>query len=81
MAAQYAPHKIRVNAIAPGAVRTERVARMLENDPNIQAVKDRHILGICEPIHIAQMALYLASDESLVTTGQVLPVDSGMTIV
>jgi enoyl-[acyl-carrier-protein] reductase (NADH) len=53
---------------------------MMENDPNLGAVMDRHLLGVAEPIDIAQMALYLASDESRITTGQVLPVDSGITI-
>jgi NAD(P)-dependent dehydrogenase (short-subunit alcohol dehydrogenase family) len=81
MAAQYAPQKIRVNALAPGAVRTERVAKMLDNDPNIQAVVDRHILGIAEPEDIARAALYLATEDSAMMTGQILSVDSGMTIV
>ncbi len=80
MAAEYAPHKIRINAIAPCAVRTERVARMMDNDPNIKAILDRHLLGVAEPIDIARMALHLASDDSRITTGQVLPVDSGITI-
>ncbi len=80
MAAEYARHNIRVNALAPCAVRTERVAHMMDNDPNIKAILDRHLLGVAEPIDIAQMALYLASDEARVTTGQVLPVDSGITI-
>jgi NAD(P)-dependent dehydrogenase (short-subunit alcohol dehydrogenase family) len=81
MAAQYAPQKIRVNALAPGAVRTERVAKMLDNDPNIQAVVDRHILGIAEPEDIARAALYLATEDSAMMTGQIMSVDSGMTIV
>ncbi len=81
IAAQYAPQKIRVNALAPGAVRTERVARMLETDPNIQAVIDRHILGIAEPEDIARAALYLATEDSAMMTGQIMSVDSGMTIV
>lgn len=80
MAAQYAPKKIRVNALAPGAVRTERVAKMLDNDPNIQAVVDRHLLGIAEPEDIARSALYLATEDSSMVTGQILSVDSGMTI-
>src|SRR6267143_1069032 len=41
---------------------------------------DSHLLGLIEPEDIAQMALYLASDESRLVTGQVLPVDSGVTI-
>jgi len=80
MAAEYAADNIRVNAIAPCAVRTDRVARMMDNDPNLEAVLERHLLGVGEPIDIARMALYLASDESRITTGQVLPVDSGITI-
>jgi len=43
-------------------------------------VKRGQLLGWCEPIDIANMALYLASDESVSTTGQVIPVDSGATI-
>jgi NAD(P)-dependent dehydrogenase (short-subunit alcohol dehydrogenase family) len=39
-----------------------------------------HLLGLGQPIHIANMAVYLASDESVITTGQVIPVDSGVTI-
>ena len=41
---------------------------------------DAHLLGLIEPEDIANMALYLASDESRMVTGQVLPVDSGVTI-
>jgi NAD(P)-dependent dehydrogenase (short-subunit alcohol dehydrogenase family) len=81
MAAEYAEHRIRVNAIAPSATRTDRVAAMAQADAVINSqVKDNHLLGWCEPEHIAYMALYLASDESAVTTGQVLAVDSGITI-
>lgn len=80
MAAEYAPHKIRVNAIAPSATRTARVMRLLANDAAIEAQSKRHLLGLCEPEHIANLAVYLASDESAVTTGQVIPVDSGITI-
>ena len=43
-------------------------------------VKRGQLLGWCEPIDIAYMALYLASDESVSTTGQVIPVDGGATI-
>ena len=81
MAAEYAAHKIRVNAVAPSATRTERVAAMAAREPNIERLVDGHLLGWCEPEHIAYMALYLASDESAVTTGQVIPVDSGITVI
>lgn len=81
MAVDYAPHKIRVNAIAPATTRTPRVEKLLSSNPHIQALMANQLLGICEPEDIASMALYLASDESRVTTGQVISVDSGVTIV
>jgi enoyl-[acyl-carrier-protein] reductase (NADH) len=41
---------------------------------------DSHLLGLIEPDDIASAALYLASNESRMVTGQVLPIDSGVTI-
>ena len=81
MAVEYAPHKIRVNAIAPSMTLTKRVERLLVEVPEIAKVAATHLLGPGLPIHIADMAVYLASDESAITTGQVLSVDSGVTIV
>jgi enoyl-[acyl-carrier-protein] reductase (NADH) len=46
----------------------------------LQKLADSHLLGLIEPEDIANSALYLASDESRMVTGQVLPVDSGVTI-
>ena len=80
MAAEFAEHGIRVNAIAPGATRTERVAALAEANEHIdRMVRESQLLGWCHPQDIAHMALYLASDESRVTTGQILSVDSGVT--
>ena len=81
MAVEYASHKIRVNAIAPGVVLTERVKKLLEGSKAIEKLAVTHLLGLGLPIHIADMAVYLASDESVITTGQVLSVDSGATVV
>jgi NAD(P)-dependent dehydrogenase (short-subunit alcohol dehydrogenase family) len=81
MAVEYAPHKIRVNAIAPGVVLSERVKKLMESAKDIEKLAATHLLGLGLPIHIADMAVYLASDESAITTGQVLSVDSGATIV
>ncbi len=81
MAVEYAPNNIRVNAVAPAATRTERVVKLAEANEAIDSMVQRgQLLGWCEPIDIAYMALYLASDESASTTGQVIPVDSGATI-
>ncbi len=81
MAAEYATYKIRVNAIAPSVTLSDRVKRLLQQSPEIEKIAESHLLGLGLPIHIANMAVYLASDESEITTGQVLSVDSGATIV
>jgi len=81
MAVGYGKDGVRVNAIAPGITLTPRVkARLTHRDPAVRALEERHVLGLVDPIDIAQMAVYLASDESKVVTGQIFPVDSGLTI-
>ena len=75
-----APQRVRVNAIAPSATMTERVKRLVAGNPALTELADSHLLGLIEPEDIANCALYLASDESRMVTGQVLPVDSGVTI-
>lgn len=80
MAVDHAKDKVRVNAIAPSATATERVLKMIEINPALAKLADANLVGMVRPIHIADMAVYLASDESAVTTGQVIPVDSGVTI-
>jgi NAD(P)-dependent dehydrogenase (short-subunit alcohol dehydrogenase family) len=80
MAVEYAPYKIRVNAIAPSVTLTDRVKRLLDANKDIGKLAASHLLGLGQPIHIANMAVYLGSDESEITTGQILSVDSGVTI-
>jgi NAD(P)-dependent dehydrogenase (short-subunit alcohol dehydrogenase family) len=80
LAVAYAPQHVRVNAIAPSATMTDRVKRLVAGNTALQKLADSHLLGLIEPEDIAQCALYLASDESRMVTGQVLPVDSGVTI-
>ncbi len=81
MAVEYAPHKIRVNAIAPSVTLSDRVKKLLDASPEVSKIGETHLLGLGQPIHIAQMAVYLGSDESAITTGQILSVDSGVTVV
>jgi NAD(P)-dependent dehydrogenase (short-subunit alcohol dehydrogenase family) len=81
MAANYAKHKIRVNAIAPGAILTERVRKFIEADPNVAKMAGNHLLGMGEPEDIANMALFLASDEARIITGAIFPVDSGWSAI
>jgi NAD(P)-dependent dehydrogenase (short-subunit alcohol dehydrogenase family) len=77
LAVEYAKHKVRVNAMAPGATLTDRVKKFLSSDPRTQATDDKHLLGLGEPEDVAATALFLASDESRRITGTIFPVDSG----
>jgi len=80
MAVEYAPDNIRVNAIAPGLVLTPRVEGLMTERAELRRLADQHLLGPCRPGDIAEMAVYLGASESRVVTGQVLSVDSGVTI-
>ena len=80
LAVAYAPQRVRVNAIAPSATMTDRVKRLIAGNAALTRLADSHLLGLIEPSDIANAALYLASDDSRMVTGQVLPVDSGVTI-
>lgn len=77
MAAEYAEYAIRVNAIAAGVTLTPRVAARMADGWGSSQLADRHLLGFVEPEDVAQMAVYLASDESRRVTAQILSVDSG----
>ena len=79
MAVEFAP-KVRVNAIAPSVTMTGRVRMLLEGNASLDRMANSHLLGIIQPEDIASMALFLASDETSKVTGQVYPVDSGITI-
>ena len=80
MAVEYAAYKIRVNAIAPGVVLSERVKKLMAGAKDLENLAAVNLLGLGLPSHIADMAVYLASDESVITTGQVISVDSGASI-
>ncbi|MDX3808866.1 SDR family NAD(P)-dependent oxidoreductase [Bosea thiooxidans] len=80
MAVEYAPDNIRVNAIAPGLVLTPRAEALLQEREELRRLAGQHLLGPCRPLDIADMAVYLGSDEARVVTGQVISVDSGVTI-
>ena len=55
------------------------IERLAANE-DIGKPASSHLLGLGRLIRIANMAVYLASDESEITTGQILSVDSGVTI-
>jgi NAD(P)-dependent dehydrogenase (short-subunit alcohol dehydrogenase family) len=74
-AAELAP-RVRVNAIAPGIVRTQLAKALWENyEPQLNAALPLGRIG--EPEDIAKVALFLAGDDSSWITGQTLVVDGG----
>jgi NAD(P)-dependent dehydrogenase (short-subunit alcohol dehydrogenase family) len=80
MAASYAGNGIRVNAIAPGGTATERiVAGFARRGQSVPATEGPAIPPLGAPVDVANLAVFLASDESRMITGQVLSVDGGMT--
>ncbi|WP_354638966.1 SDR family NAD(P)-dependent oxidoreductase [Kitasatospora camelliae] len=81
LAVEWASRGIRVNAVAPGTIRTDRV-RALPDEPGgpayLEAVLKQHPMGrLGEPSEVARAILFLASDEASFITGAVLPVDGG----
>jgi NAD(P)-dependent dehydrogenase (short-subunit alcohol dehydrogenase family) len=80
MAVEYAAEKVRVNVLVPGAVATDRVLHFFATEPHLEAQRKAYLLGLSEPIDVANAAIFLASDESRRTTGQMLCIDSGILI-
>jgi len=79
LAVEWAPRKIRVNALAPGLIATDMTA-MIMGDPGL---KDRMLKSIPmrregTPDEVSGAAVYLASPEASYTTGHVLVVDGGV---
>jgi len=84
LALDYAADHIRVNAICPGVTATEMTMQIIEDDPDPIAARARFDRVIprgtmAEPIEIARVALFLASDEASYMTGAAVPVDGGYT--
>lgn len=67
-----------VNAIAPGFVQT-KMTEVLPEDIKAKMAAAITLGRLGEPKDIANLALFLASDMASYITGQVIPVDGGMT--
>lgn len=79
LAAEWAPHNIRVNALAPGYVKTEMAP---VDEPHFRRywVEDAPMRRYALPEEIGPSLVYLASDASSFMTGSVLVVDGGYTL-
>ncbi|MER8186799.1 SDR family NAD(P)-dependent oxidoreductase [Kitasatospora sp. NPDC094015] len=81
LAVEWAARGIRINAVAPGTINTDRVRR-LPQEPGgpeyLSEIVRQHPMGrLGEPEEVARAILFLASDEASFITGVVLPVDGG----
>jgi len=74
---ELAEHNIRVNAIAPGMVATERFISVLDNNFT-QKQEDIRFGRLAEPQDIANACLFFASDKSHYITGQILGVEGSL---
>ncbi len=84
MALDYAREGIRVNCICPALVETELVRGLFEGAADPEAFRRARLeqipLGrLGQPEDVAQLALFLASEESSWLTGAALPLDGGLT--
>jgi NAD(P)-dependent dehydrogenase (short-subunit alcohol dehydrogenase family) len=79
LAAEWAPHGVRVNALAPGYVRTEMAP---VDEPRFRRhwIEDAPMARAALPEEIAPSVVYLASDAASFMTGSVLVVDGGYTL-
>jgi len=84
MAQAHGRQGIRVNAICPGDVETPILAEFFDYQPDPaearrQVAKEYALGRIAQPEEVANVALFLASDESSFVTGTYIVVDGGLT--
>ena len=81
LAVEWADKGIRVNAVAPGTIRTEAVRRLPEQPGGaayIDEIRKNHPMGrLGEPEEVAKAIAFLASDDASFITGAILSVDGG----
>jgi len=82
LAAEWGPKGIRVNAIAPGLIKTEFARALWEDKARAdERVSNTPLRRLGEPRDIGGIAVFLASDAAAFITGQVIVADGGVTIL
>ncbi|WP_235028662.1 SDR family NAD(P)-dependent oxidoreductase [Caballeronia choica] len=80
MGAELGPYGIRVNAIAPGMIRTPFTAYMFDDPEKAKRIRAAHAIGReGQPEEIAAVAAFLLSDDASFMTGAIVSVDGGQT--
>jgi NAD(P)-dependent dehydrogenase (short-subunit alcohol dehydrogenase family) len=84
MALDHAHENIRVNCICPSIIETELGLQSMAKSPDPESERKRRAAEIPlerlgKPEDVAQMALFLASNESAWVTGAAFPLDGGLT--
>jgi D-xylose 1-dehydrogenase len=78
MARDLGKHRIRVNAVVPGWIMTERQKELWVTKDGLEARKRRQCLpDLIDPVHVANMVLFLASDDSAMCTASNFMVEGG----
>lgn len=80
LAREFAGRRIRVNAVAPGAVDTPMMSEGLSADARAAFVAQIPLGRMAEPVEVADVALFLASDAARYITGATLNVSGGQLI-
>ena len=81
LAIAYASDQIRVNAIAPGWIKTPLTTALQEDENRAKAILSRTPMNRWgEPEDLAGPAMFLASDDAKFVTGSIIPVDGGYMI-
>ncbi len=85
LAVELGPHKVRCNAICPGAVKGERINRVIQGEADMRGVPfdvvakemvwSQSISRFVEPSEIADMCVFLGSDAAKMVNGQAIAVD------
>ena len=79
MAADYAPHGILVNAVAPGCIDTGMTGKRIREDAwyGRAMIATTPIGRVAQPEEVASVIAFLASDDASFVAGAVIPVDGG----
>ena len=82
LAAEWGPKNVRVNAIAPGLVKTDFARALWEDEARrAERIAATPLRRLGEPRDIGGVAVFLASDAAAFITGQVIVADGGVTIL